>query len=452
MSASKKTIAAVEIGSSKIKAALGTVDEFGTLTVDAVEQVAMTDSVRYGWIRNVNDVSGVINNILRNLENRIGRKITSVYVGVGGRSLSATDRHVERQLAQDMEIVPQLLENMRSEAYRMPGFVDREVIDVLPCEYQVDRISTFQPSGMVGRNVRATYKVISAKQQQRRNIDTVLTSKLGLTVNGYIVRQKAQAELVLTREEMALGCMLVDFGAETITVSIYKNGVLRYLQTIPLGSRLITRDLMNLNYVEEQAEDIKRQNGNAMAQPVAPAAAGVINFNEISNYVGARVKELTANIKAQVKFAGMNTSDLPAGIIIVGNGARLNGFNSRLESETGMSVRSGAPTPSVRISDSRISPSEVIDVIAVLRSAAMNNPVECTVAPEPYVPQGVELQTVSQPEEPQDEPAYVPEDIPEPTRKKKKSFGFISRLRNGITDIMRDPEDDDDDEELNDDN
>lgn len=68
------------------------------------------------------------------------------------------------------------------------------------------------------------------------------------------MRQSAIADLVLTSDEKKLGCMLVDFGAETTTVSMYKNGTLRYFETLPLGSRNITRDIMSLNHTEENAE------------------------------------------------------------------------------------------------------------------------------------------------------------------------------------------------------
>ena len=57
------------------------------------------------------------------------------------------------------------------------------------------------------------------------------------------------------------------FGAETTTVSIYKNDVLIYLATIPVGSRNITKDITALNILEERAEEIKKSVGNANVQP-----------------------------------------------------------------------------------------------------------------------------------------------------------------------------------------
>ncbi len=58
-------------------------------------------------------------------------------------------------------------------------------------------------------------------------------------------RPIALAELVLLNEEKKLGCMLVDVGAETTTVAIYKGGVLMHLAVLPMGSRS-SRLLMTL--------------------------------------------------------------------------------------------------------------------------------------------------------------------------------------------------------------
>lgn len=420
MGSQQKVIAAIEIGSSKIKGAVGTIDEFGTLTVQAVETVAVTDTVRYGWIRNVSAVSAVLNNIIRQLENRMApRKIESIYVGIGGRSLRADERNVERQLAQEVEIKAPLLENLSNEARQIPDYTDRDVVGVIPCEYRVDGTVTSQPVGMMGRNIRGNFRIVTCKQQQRRNLEMVVLQKLNLRINDFIVRPLAQGNLLLTREEISLGCMLVDFGAETTTVSIYKNGALRYLSTIPLGSRLITRDIMSLNFMEEQAEEIKRASGSSMGQPTAIGGTQSVNMTEINNYISARVKEIIANIKAQLQFAGLSSADLPAGIVIVGNGAKLNGFNSRLSAETKMQVRAGTPGAVVRISDGSINPTEMVDIISVLYSATLSNPMECTVMPMPEVVVEPEPQPQPVYQKPQPEPAHQtaapqPRTVPEP--------------------------------------
>lgn len=260
----EKNIVALEIGSSKIKGAVGRIDNRGVLTVHAVEEEPIYDLVRNGVVSNVEEVANVASRILGRLEARMApRKIVSVYLSIGGRSLGSMRCDVERQLPDEMEVTDLLLRQLKNEA-AMTDIVDRELLEVIPREYMVDRVVVPRPRGTFGRNVRMNANLLTCRSQLKRNLDRIVTEKLQLKVNGYIVRQRAQGDLVLTDEEKRLGCMLVDFGAETVAVSIYKNGRMQYLATLPLGSRNITRDITKLNYLEEQAEEVKREVGHAM--------------------------------------------------------------------------------------------------------------------------------------------------------------------------------------------
>ncbi|MDE7388768.1 MAG: cell division protein FtsA, partial [Muribaculaceae bacterium] len=86
---SKRKIVAVEIGSSKIKGAVGEVAPDGTLTVNAIEEERPSPKyVRYGQVQNVKEVANVLNRIVLKLNNCISpAKISAVYVAIGGRSL-----------------------------------------------------------------------------------------------------------------------------------------------------------------------------------------------------------------------------------------------------------------------------------------------------------------------------------------------------------------------------
>ena len=71
------------------------------------------------------------------------------------------------------------------------------------------------------------------------------------------------ADAVLTESERRSGCALIDFGADTSTISIYKNNILRFLTVLPLGGNSITHDLVSLQMEEEEAERLKIRYGNA---------------------------------------------------------------------------------------------------------------------------------------------------------------------------------------------
>ena len=112
-----KYIVALEIGSSKIKGAIGTVDASGTLSVKTVEEERLIDSVRYGCILNVLETATAVRSVLNRLEQREPqRKITGVYVAVGGRSLMSQEIEIERSLSSEMEITNALINDITDEA------------------------------------------------------------------------------------------------------------------------------------------------------------------------------------------------------------------------------------------------------------------------------------------------------------------------------------------------
>jgi len=383
-------IVAIEIGSSKIKGAVGQIDPSGMLTVKGIEEEHQHPNyVRYGCVQNVKEVANSLNLVITKLNNRISpSKISAVYLGVGGRSLKSAPARLTQHLADDTEVTPEMVEALLSRAaVTDPG---TEKLEVEAVEYQVDGKSQgIDPVGMLARDLSATVNVVSCRSQILRNLQLSVSEKLNLSINGYVVRPMALADLVLTNEEKRLGAMLVDCGAETTTVAIYKGGVLVYLATIPLGSRHITRDLMTLPAIEERAEEIKRTIGDA--HPDENHHGGTpeeIDTSKINNIVSARASEIAANVAAQTGYAKLLISDLTGGIVIVGGGSMLKGFAEILAHATGMNVRRGSLPASVRMAGSRVATTEDLDVVALLYRLSLRESLSpCTVEPEPVAPQ-----------------------------------------------------------------
>ncbi|MBQ9077295.1 MAG: cell division protein FtsA [Muribaculaceae bacterium] len=435
----QKYIVAVEIGSSKVKGAVGTVDNNGTMTVRAIEEEPLIDCVRYGCIQNVEEVSNRVTRIIRKIENRVSpRKVRGIYVALGGRSLCSSAREIERQYSDEVEITERIVSQLKNEALAT-GFSDRDVVEVIPREFTVDNMSMSNPIGTFGQQISATLNLLSCKPQIKRNLNRVLNERLQFKVNGYIVRPVAVADLVLSDDEKRLGCMLVDFGAETTTVSIYKNGSLQYLVTVPLGSRNITRDITSLNFLEERAEEIKKAVGNANASVSGkrkPSADG-IDTSEINGYVQARAGEIVANIMEQVNYAGLKAADLPGGIVVVGGGAKLKGFNALLETQSKLKVRSGAPSNMIPIADGRIQPNDSVDVIAILMAASRMNPVECMEMSVPITGGDDEPDDIYESDDTDDDPG----------QKVPKGPGLLERIKMRIEGLISEDDEEFDDDE-----
>lgn len=435
----ERYIAAIEISSCKIVAAIGKTRGTGTLDVVAVEQEPTPEGcVRYGIIQNLEDAYTSVAKLLARVEQRQNvspRKIKSVIVGLGGRSFKNITKEVSLSLPEDTEINDEILSRLQEQALHSAIDNTLEVVDAVPRVFKVGNSQTSSPKGMVGDHISGIFDLIVCRPELKRNIRRTLADKLHLEVDGFVVTAMATGHLILTPEEKRLGCMLVDMGAETTTVTIYQKGALHYFATLPMGGRNISRDIASLGVVDAKAEEVKITTGNALVEHDVP------NFNinnlklsEISNLVVARSEEIVANIIEQIEYAGIKDADLQGGIICIGGGFRLKGMMELLEMQSGINVRRGTLPDYVRIEDSRSNGVELAEVASVLYAGATLTDKESLVMPErAAMPvNGVLPLEEEEPEKPV-----------KPQQPKKKSF--FEKMGKRIGDLFNAADDDDSD-------
>lgn len=435
----ERYVAAIEISSSKIMAAVGKMHPDGHLNIIATEQERGVESVRYGILHNMEEGSMRINRVLDKLQRKPAvapLEITALYVGLGGRSLRSISTDVDIHLPDDTEITQEIVDNLRNKALLTAIDSSLEIIDAIPRAYMVGKRETKSPKGEIGNSISATYDLIVCRKELQRNLNRTLMDKVGVEIAGIVVTPLSTAQVLLTSEEKRLGCMLVDMGAETTTVSIYKYGSLRYLATLPLGGRNITRDITSQNVLEERAEDIKTNYGNAIAREAGPALnMHGVRMSEVNNLIVARAEEIVANIVEQLKYARMKDSDLPAGLICIGGGAKLNGMLDLLAKQTSLTVRRGQLPEYIRLEDVKSPTSETLQVASILYSGASSSDVVCL-----EEPQGESLPVTGEGYEEEQE-----EQESERRHKKKEGPNLFGKWKNNIARLFSAPDEDDSD-------
>ncbi|MDE6543036.1 MAG: cell division protein FtsA [Muribaculaceae bacterium] len=376
-------IVAFEIGSSHIKGAVGTVEDTGNINIVAVEEAPLFGCVRHGRVLNVEETGNRILEIKRKLENHstvTPLKISGAFVSLGGRSLASYPIETSRALGDETEITHDIEKQLIEQA-KTCCKTDKEILSVVPCAYCVDGRWQRKVVGMYANEIKGRFSVITASKDAKKNLRRAF-DHAGLKILSNVVRPLAQADAVLTRDERSLGCVLVDLGAETTTVSIYKDRSLRYLRTIPLGGRAITRDLATaLSLPEDRAEDIKIFQGSALVSEnddLGTRNIDGLDTTTINNYVRARANEIVANIMQQLTYARLRPEDLPAGFIITGGTSILRGLKDLLHRDSGMKVRNAVPTERVKFSDPSVFAGQMVDVISIISTAQrMGAAAEC---------------------------------------------------------------------------
>lgn len=339
------------------------------------------ECVCHGVIHNVEETAAVISRLIARAERRAGiapRKIKRVYVGLEGRSLRNVPCEIIRNLPEDTEITEAILDSVREDALRSSIDASLEVIDAVPSTYFVNKTETRSAVGTFGSSIRAQYQLIAARPLLRKHLERVVRDKAGLQIAEIVITPLAVADLILSDDEKRLGCMLVDLGAETTTVAIYRGGALHYLAVLPMGGRNITTDITSLNVLEERAEEIKTTSGHAMPSE-NPSSLNLdgVKLSDVANLVVARSEEIVANIIEQINYAGITGNQLPGGIITIGGGFNLNRLTELLKRQSNLTVRRGTLPSSVTIEDTKAPTYETIEVAAIMNAGTRPDAQNC---------------------------------------------------------------------------
>ena len=259
-------IVAIELGSSKITGIAGKKHADGSIQVLALASENSSDFIRKGVIYNLDKTAQSLTSIIKKLESTLKASIGKVYVGIGGQSLRTIRNTEVRHLEEETKISQELIDSIMDSNREVP-IIDQEILEVAPQEYKVGINLLADPVGVPSDHIEGRFLNIIARSSVKQNIDKCF-KQAGIEIADYIISPLALANAVLTNSEKRSGCMFIDFGADTTTVSVYKNNILRHLAVIPLGGSNITKDICSQQIEEEDAEELKKKYGNAYADMI----------------------------------------------------------------------------------------------------------------------------------------------------------------------------------------
>lgn len=323
----KEFIVAIELGSSKMTGIAGQKNLDGSITVLATIEENSSSCIRKGVIYNIDKTCQCLTSIIKKLKNFLKQDITQVYVGVGGRSIRSLKNVIVKDLP-GASIISQDMINELMDINRNMTYPDQEILDAATQEYKIDNQYQIDPVGIQCSHLEGIFLNILWRKNFYNNINTCFENA-NISIAEMYLAPLAMADSVLTDSEKRAGCMLVDLGADTTTVSVYYKGILRHLSVIPLGGNNITKDLTCLQLEEADAEKMKLK--------YAKAYTDISNIDPTLNYsvdkdrtieskkfieiVEARVEEIVENAWFQVP---VEFSDkLMGGIILTGGGSNM---------------------------------------------------------------------------------------------------------------------------------
>ncbi len=334
----KEFIVAIELGSSKITGIAGKKNLDGSISILAVVQEDSTSCIRKGVVYNIDKTVMCLTNIIKKLETTLKSKISQVYVGVGGQSIRSMKnvivKEMEKETVVTHEMVNELMDNNRNMSYP-----EQEILDAATQEYKVDQQYQLDPVGIQCSRLEGNFLNILWRKSFYRNLNKCF-DQAGIAIAEMYLAPLAMADSVLTETEKRAGCVLVDLGADTTTVSVYYKNILRHLAVIPLGSNNITKDIATLQMEETDAERMKLKYGSAYTDnsdidnslSLSIDQDRSIMSRDFINIVEGRLQEIIENVWFQVPNEYIDK--LLGGIVITGGGSNMRNIESAFRNHT----------------------------------------------------------------------------------------------------------------------
>ena len=347
-------LVAVDLGSHGVRAMAAEMTTGGLLRILGVETSNKFECVERGIVTNTSDAGFMINEVLKKLSNRVRvEALPSAFVCVGGRTMQVVAVHSTRDQVRRKEIAQPLLDAMEVECKqkieaRNP---DVAVLDLVPYFYKLDGVEQeHQPT----ENQRAALVEAhfiankNKKELEQKIVDSFNRSAKRL--EHIYVRPDALMNAITTDEDMADGCAILDMGAQTTTLTVYKGNQYLYNKVVPLGGYDITRDIEQIGISLAYAEQLKCKYGYASADmvstnhrfrlpaPTMPQGEVAVMATEIADIISARLEQILTPLLDVLNAEASRFRVL----YVTGGAAMLQGLVEYIQAKTSIPVMYGS--------------------------------------------------------------------------------------------------------------
>ena len=275
--------------------------------------ITSSKGLRYGYVTNIEEAKKSVKRAVLEAEKSSGIKIKRAYISIGGISLGSLSGFGSAVISRadgkvtGLDINKALEENKNN--LKIPN---KKIIDVIPTMYKLDGKEVLgKPEGMKGVKLEVKTLFVTCLEQHLDDLATAV-SEAGIEVVDVIPSPLASSLVVLNDKQKTAGCILVDIGAETVSIAVFENGTIQALHIFSIGSTDITNDIaLGLKIPLEEAEGLK--------------IGSIIRDypkKKLDQIIEARLSDIFELIENYLKKIKRNEL-LPAGIILIGGGSNI---------------------------------------------------------------------------------------------------------------------------------
>ena len=208
----KGLIVGLDIGTSKVVAIVGDVQEDGELEVIGFG-INPSRGLKKGVVVNIESTVNSIQRAVEEAELMAGCEINSVYTGIAGSHVRSLNSHGIVAI-RDREVAATDVDRVIDAARAVAIPADQRILHVLPQEFVIDgQEGIREPIGMSGVRLEARVHMVTGAASAAQNI-VKCVQRCGLEVEDVVLEQLASSYSVLTEDEMELGVCLVELALQ----------------------------------------------------------------------------------------------------------------------------------------------------------------------------------------------------------------------------------------------
>ena len=350
-------LVAIDLGSSSVRAMAASRIDHDMFHILGVEQSNKFPAVEKGVVTQSSNAGFMIGEVLRLLANRLNvQDLPTAFVLQGGRSMQIVQVFSKRDQIHKREVSQSLLEAMEEECkskieQRNPKVA---VLGLIPAYYKLDGVEQEERPEPEQRAtlVEAHYIAFVGYKELASQMQTSF-DQAGKSIEKTFVRPEALLSVFAVEDGFNVlqdGCAVLDLGAQTTTLSIFKGTEYLFNKVVQQGGYHITRVLEQQGISWAFAEKLKCEFGFASAAQVKknlklkiPAIAergGLweVTSEDIAYIISFKLEEILKPLIEALHEYEERISTL----YITGGGSMLKGIQEYLQQKTNMKVLYGA--------------------------------------------------------------------------------------------------------------
>jgi len=351
----ENVIVALDIGTSKITTLIGDVDDSGELHIVGYGETS-SSGIEKGIIVKSGAVVSAIRKSVDTAESVAGAKISGVIANISGSHIECRNESEKIEFNTSQKQITQsdideLIERVANKI--QPHKDNLEIIHIIPKKYILDdEDEVIDPTGLFASKMEGKFHIVLDRINAYTNLRKAIENS-GLKVVDFVVNPIASATAVLYPEEKEMGIVVLDIGAGTTDIAVYKEGSIEYVKSLPVGGNQITMDIAHRFKVsKDEAEKLKVEFGVALTDfasndvievyPRGGEEPVFIDQLELADTIEARLSEIFEITRNKLIEHGY-LEKANGGVVITGGVANTDYIRELAESIFHTDVRIGKP-------------------------------------------------------------------------------------------------------------